>query len=60
MRVHKVSARGVKATTGKPVFEVCGEVVSEKLSATSALSLLGTFLREFPGGDNSYQIDIGV
>ena len=40
---------GVKATTGKPVFEVCGEVVAEKLSATSALSLLGTFMREFPG-----------
>ena len=40
---------GVKPTRDKPIFEVCGEVVSEKLSATSAVSLFGTFMREFPG-----------
>ena len=40
---------GVKATRDKPIFEVCGEVVAEKLSGTSAMSLLGTFMREFPG-----------
>ena len=50
--------KGVKETRDKPIFEVCGEVVSEKLADKSPMSLLWNFISEFVGRMDKAQFAI--
>ena len=56
---NKAGLNGVKKSYGRPIYEVCGEVVAAKLENFSGFAkLLGTFIRDFSDRREAVSVQI--